>query len=735
MKLPFLHHMVALYLVTAATATLYVKSSSLLTCMENSQFTASFFDVVFTPNNNTATFDISAITTISGNVTAHVDLIVYGLTVLSKEFLLCSLNYGSVCPLTSGHIDIDSFYTVDKNITSMIPGIAYTIPDLDASVRVMLYAEKDPTTPLACVEAILTNGKTVLTKYAAWPIAAISGLGLVTAGVVSVIGHSNTAAHIASNSVSLFIYFQSVAMTSMMGVYRVPPMAAAWAQNFQWTMGIIKVGVIQRFANWYVQATGGTSTSILYNQQYLSISPQKKIKRSLDFVNDITQYAADPGMSFVSRQVRKIPQLLKRVQLAYNIDVEDSNLYTTNEKSADLSGKILVLRGIQRVSFLAGIEITNLFMTAMAFTLFFGLVLLVCLVLFKAAIELCIRTNVMNEGKFHEYRKQWPIIVKGVLYRLALIAFPQLGVLCFWQLLERDSVGCIIIAIVLLAVVIGLLFQAAVRVVLIARNSIRMYKNPAYLLYGDSKVLNRFGFLYVQYSADAYYWVIVHLCYVLFRSLVIGVAQSNGKAQSLIVFIIEIAYFGGLCWRRPYMDKRTNVFNILIGVVSVLNAIFYVFFSNLFGQAAVVSSVMAVVLFVLNAVFSLVLLVFTIVTCSLALIYKNPDTRYQPMKDDRVSFIPKGMNVSDSKEGGGFELAALGAAAMRGHDQTKYDDDSVLFDANSDERGRLNSGQSSSRSSFTAVQPGSAVGNNYGRLEYVGNYNQLRTNENVRWGL
>ena len=103
-------------------------------------------------------------------------------------------------------------------------------------------------------------------------------------------------------------------------------------------------------------------------------------------------------------------------------------------------------------------------------------------------------------------------------------------------------------------------------------------------------------------------------------------------------------YFIALCWIKPYLDKRTNIFNIAIHLVNLINAFFFLFFSNLFKQAAVVSSVMAVILFVLNAAFALFLLIFTIVTCALALIHRNPDVRYQPMKDDRVSFIPKMTN-------------------------------------------------------------------------------------------
>lgn len=132
----------------------------------------------------------------------------------------------------------------------------------------------------------------------------------------------------------------------------------------------------------------------------------------------------------------------------------------------------------------------------------------------------------------------------------------------------------------------------------------------------------------------------------------------------MIIFVIELAYFVCLCWIRPYLDKRTNVFNIAIHLVNLINAFFFLFFSNLFKQPAVVSSIMAVILFVLNAVFALFLLLFTIVTCTLALLHRNPDVRYQPMKDDRVSFIPKIQNDYDGENKNDSELFELRKAVM-----------------------------------------------------------------------
>lgn len=320
--------------------------------MDNSEFTANYFDVIFYPDNRTVYFDVTAISTISSgvNITANVTVVAYGLNVITQTIDFCELDVPGICPFQPGHLDINSnFENISKSITDQIPGIAYTIPDLDATVRVVLVSTTDRSSPLACVEAVLSNGKTVQTKYASWPIAAISGLGLITSGVVSIIGHSSTAAHIASNSMSLFIYFQSLAVTAMQAVAKVPPIAAAWSQNFQWSLGIVKVGVVQSIANWYVQSTGGTGTDILKNP-YLSIAVQKS-KRTIETVNDI----------FDSQRLSNHMMIFERAITADTFASSDklnSTLYSTDEKDTDLASKTLVLRGIQRVSYLAGIEIT-----------------------------------------------------------------------------------------------------------------------------------------------------------------------------------------------------------------------------------------------------------------------------------------------------------------------------------------------------------------------------------------
>ncbi|CCF59803.1 hypothetical protein KAFR_0I00220 [Kazachstania africana CBS 2517] len=654
---PWYNLIVFLYLLIPAQASKYLKADSLLTCMDNSKFTANYFDVRFYPDNNTAVFDIDATTTISDKVVIHVEVITYGLNVIQKEFNLCSLNESGVCPLSPGSIDLSSSYTIDSSVTGQIPGIAYTVPDLDAEVRVVAYSINDTTlsTPLACVQAILSNGRTVQTKYAGWPIAAITGVGILVSGFVSTIGYSTTAAHIASNSISLFVYFQNLAITSMMGVSRVPPIAAAWVQNFQWSMGIIYTNFMQKIFTWYVQATGGTSTVVLKNKSILSISVQKRAY-----------------MLFNEALINKRSVSIASSSDDYNFDslLDNSALYTTNERNiTNYESKILILRGIERVAYKANIELSNLFLTGVVFFLFFLFVLVIALVTFKSVLELLTRANVLKDTtNFYQYRKHWGSIIKGTLFRLAVIAFPQISLLTIWEFTQVDSPAIIVDAIVIFIIIFVLLGYGTTRVFLKGRESVRLYKNPAYLLYGDTRFLNRYGFLYVQFQADKFWWIGPLLCYSFLRSLFVATLQTKGKAQALIIFIIELFYFGFLCWQKPYLDKRTNIFNIAIHLINLINSLFFLFFSNLFGQPAVVSSIMAVILFVMNAAFALFLLIFTIVTCTLALVHRNPDARYQPMKDDRVSFIPKVINgegnTDFNKNKSELELFELRQAVM-----------------------------------------------------------------------
>lgn len=428
-------------------------------------------------------------------------------------------------------------------------GIAYTVPDLDGQVRVYINS-MDTGKSIACVEADLSNGKTVYQKGVGWATATIAGFGLAASAITSGLGHSNTAAHVAANALSLFGFMQAQAMIGMTSVH-MPPIVQSWTQNFQWSMGIIRVSFLQTICTWYQRSTGGTPATILSTLATTSVQVQKR------------------SLEYMGHMVNKATGLVRR---------------TNGDSSVGENTKKIVVRGIDRVGFRAYIEETNIFMTGLIFFVAFVGFVMIFVALFKALCEVLAKSGRMKGDKFHDFRNGWKIVMRGILFRLTLIGYPQMCVLCLWELTQRDSAAEVILAIVMFLSMTAALGWAALKVIRLAKRSVTMHKNPAYILYSDPACLNKWGFLYVQYRATAYYCVVPVLIYILVKSMFIAFGQPAPVVQGVALVIIEAALLVGASVLRPWMDKKTNVFNISIAAVNFLNSIFLLIFTDVFNQ-------------------------------------------------------------------------------------------------------------------------------------------------------
>lgn len=143
-----------------------------------------------------------------------------------------------------------------------------------------------------------------------------------------------------------------------------PPIVRAWTQDFQWSMGIVKAEFHQILATWYQRATGGTPARLLYSIGQTSVHLQKR---------------ATPGGGQM---------------------------------------KIKILKGIERVSFVANIEITNTFFTGYTFFVAVLLLVAICIASFKGICEGLVNARKMDPARFQEFRNGWRLILKGVLLRL-----------------------------------------------------------------------------------------------------------------------------------------------------------------------------------------------------------------------------------------------------------------------------------------------------------------------------
>jgi hypothetical protein len=634
----------ALSLTPLSLAGNVIESNSLNSCQVGSNFTSTLFNVAYRPDENRISVNISAVSSITGYIVAQIEATAYGFSILNQTVDPCTAGLAGFCPMATGNLNLETFIDVGKDVRDRIPGIAYGVPDLDGVVRVYVRT-RDTGKQIVCLEADLSNTKSVHQTAVAWATAVIAGLGLVAAGITSGLGHPNTAAHVAANAVSLFGFFQAQAIIGMTSV-TMPPIVQSWTQNFQWSMGIIKVGFLQSIATWYQRATGGTPTTYLSTLSHYSVQVQKRavMKRS---VQTMVEYA--------TQGVRAVQYLAKRAT------DEAEDVATTK-----------VVRGIDRVGFRAGIEQTNIFMTGLIFFVFILFLAAVLVALAKAILDGCAKAGWMKSDKFLEFRNGWKIVIKGILFRLVLLGFVQMSVLCLWELVERDSAAEIVLALVVFISMAGALGWASWKVIQLAKKSVDMHKNPAYILYSDPECLNKWGFLYVQYRATAYYFVVPLLAYILAKAIFIAFAQKSPVAQAVGLLVVEAVALIGISILRPFMDKKTNIFNISIAAVNFLNAIFLLVFSDAFGQPKMVSGVMGVIFALYNVIFAFVLLILVLIASIYAIVSKNPEVRYQPMRDDRGSFIKSQQALTT-------ELDALGATA-RGDGHQPYDNDKRGYD-------------------------------------------------------
>lgn len=635
-----------LRLSLSASAEYVLQTTSLSTCQANSGFSASLFDVVYTPNNDSVAVDMTATSTVEGYVVFDISITAYGYEIMRKSIDPCTAGDGfkGFCPMSPGNLNNPFNVPIDPSAKSQIPGIAYTFPDIDAKVRVFI--NKTDGSPVACVQAAVSNGKTVDLVGVKWASAVIAGLALASSAFMSGLGHQNAAAHVAASALSLCGYFQSQAIIGLVAI-PLPPSVQAWTQDFQWSLGIIKVKFMQDIFTWYQRATGGTPASLFDSLTKYSVQVQK---RSLDLQDT-------PVNGLYRRAVAMMPRSEVRAKAARHLAKLAKRAGNYKSPSGDY-----VVTGVQRYAYQAGIESTNFFLTGLVWFCIFLILSALAVVAFKYIVEGCAKAGWVKSDAFSDFRRDWRTHMKGILFRISLVGFLPMSVLCFWELTQGDSPAEMVLAVFFFLGILVSLSWAAFNVIRMARRSIALHKNPAYALYSDAHALNKWGFLYIQYRASAYYFIVPVLIHTLVKAIFVAFAQKSGVAQAVALIIIEVTALIATSVLRPYMDKSTNAFNITICVVNFLNAIFLLIFTDVFDQPGLMTGIVGILLWILNAAVTLILLLILIITTVIIFFKTNPDGRYQ-MADDRTSFM-KSQSVLNTTT----QLDALAATARGDHE-------------------------------------------------------------------
>lgn len=169
--------------------------------------------------------------------------------------------------------------------------------------------------------------------------------------------------------------------------FETPPLVGAWTQNFQWSMGIIRISFLQSFCRWYQRATGGKPSTLLSTVTFSSV------------------------------------ELYRR---------SNAEAYTANLKAQSVCGT-------ERVALSSGIETTNLFVSVLVW--FFVSVILL------SSVMICLKFiySRFDHRQWHQplhwCGPLWLSYYKGSLYRLVSQPEDRVPLPCLRAVNTRPELG------------------------------------------------------------------------------------------------------------------------------------------------------------------------------------------------------------------------------------------------------------------------------------------------------
>lgn len=93
---------------------------------------------------------------------------------------------------------------------------------------------------------------------------------------------------------------------------------------------------------------------------------------------------------------------------------------------------------------------------------------------------------------------------------------------------------------------------------------------PASFIYTELKLLLRFGSLYNQFTDDTFHFFLAIIVYKSLTAAMIGLFQTSGLAQLILVIIAEITLTLGMYFKWPYADSQVNAFHIVFGCIKTV---------------------------------------------------------------------------------------------------------------------------------------------------------------------
>ncbi|TDZ60780.1 Flavin carrier protein 2 [Colletotrichum trifolii] len=648
---------------TTALADSILKTSSFTTCSNDSAITVQKIDIQYNNDDKTVTFDVAGTSAKSQNVTAVLDVSAYGTAIYSNSFNPCDAGtfVEQLCPVPAGSFSARGTQKIPDEYASMVPAIAFQVPDIAAQAKLQLNTI-DSNTQVACIQSQVTNGKTASVAAVSYVAAGVAGLALVATGISAVgsafaggsaaLGgsHAGGAGTMSPSFTEVAGWFQGMAMNGMLSV-NYPPVYRSFTKNFGFSCGIIPWTDMQVAIDNFRGATGGDLT-----------------KDSVEILKNSTLVLSDgstvDGNSTYFRTKRAMDAF---VLLAREIETSVNGTASGDAGDDPVSTIKQKVQGITAFVNTLSVPKSNTFMTVLLIVAIVIAAIVVGILLVKVILEFWALFGSFPKGLAGFREHYWGSIARAIT-QLVLLLYGIWVLYCIFQFTNGDSWAAKALAAVSLAVFTAILAFFSFKIWSTARK-LKQAEGDVTGLYQDKGNWMKYSLFYESYKKD-YWWIFVPaIIYMFAKGTILAAGDGHGMAQTAAQLIVEGLMLCLLLWSRPFERKSGNVINITIQVVRVLSVACILIFVEEFGIAQTTQTVTGVVLIAVQSALTGVLAILIVWNAINACIKENPHRKrrkeLEKMQRDMDTLTPLDarnsllMDRKDPEAGTTFSMSSV----------------------------------------------------------------------------
>ncbi|KAK4982043.1 hypothetical protein LTR66_009515 [Elasticomyces elasticus] len=588
-----------------------LKTDGFSSCSDNPTITVNRMNIQYDKTTNEVTFNVAGSSSQIQNVTANMTVFAYGKPVYNKAFNPCDTDsyVAQLCPVPAGNFSAVGVQAIPSSYTSMIPSIAFSVPDLDGQAKLELTAEDGK--QLACIESTVNNGKTMSVPAVSYIAVGIAGAAFILSAL-SVLGSGGHAGSAQPSPTfgEVLGWFQGMAMNGMHSV-AYPAVYHSFAKNFAFSTGLIPWGSMQTTIDDFRQKTGGNLTD--NNYQFLKNNATLVYS---DANNRLTRRSMDDVLRGIALLARDVSTSVNGTSSSLGGDSSASNSSATESKTMHY------VHGIQAYVEQLAIPQANTFMTVLLFFALIVAAITIGILLFKVILETWALFGTFPKSLTSFRKRYWWRLAKTIT-GLIFLLYGVWTLYCVYQFTNGDSWAAKLLAGVTLTVFTAILAGFTFTIWRTAQR-FKKLNGDVSALFDNKQTWVKYSIFYDTFKIN-YWWLFVPaIVYMFAKGCVIAGLNGHGLWQTAGQLIIESLMLILLLWTRPYSLKSGNWINIFIQVVRVLSVVCILIFVEELGINQTTKTITGVVLIVVQSVLTGVLAILIAVNGIIVCVRANP---------------------------------------------------------------------------------------------------------------